>query len=111
MNSRIKWATGVATTTIAATALVVAAFAGAGSSARDANPVRDLPEIRGEEIAVVTTAPAVPPAITRNHATKVVVNLDVEPQRRSDRRRRLLRAAQRARPETVDAEVAEVLGR
>ncbi|HEX6693798.1 MAG TPA: copper-containing nitrite reductase [Longimicrobiales bacterium] len=77
MQNRIKWAAGAATTTIAATALVVAAFAGAGSSARDANPVRDLPEIRGEEIAVVTTAPAVPPAITRNHATKVVVNLDV----------------------------------
>jgi nitrite reductase (NO-forming) len=39
-------------------------------------PVRDIPEIRGEEIAVLTAAPAVPAPITRNYATKVVVNLE-----------------------------------
>ena len=33
-------------------------------------------EIRGEEIAVLTTAPDVPPPITRDHATKVVVHLE-----------------------------------
>jgi nitrite reductase (NO-forming) len=34
-------------------------------------------EIIGQEIAVVTDAPNVPPAITRTHSTKVVVTLDV----------------------------------
>jgi nitrite reductase (NO-forming) len=34
-------------------------------------------EIVGEEVAVLTEAPNVPPAITRAHATKVIVNLDV----------------------------------
>src|SRR5690606_41721925 len=35
-----------------------------------------LPEIRGEEDAVVTTAPELPPAITRDYATRVVANMD-----------------------------------
>ena len=34
-------------------------------------------EIVGEEVAVLTEAPNVPPPITRRHATKVIVNLDV----------------------------------
>jgi len=33
--------------------------------------------IKGEEIAVLTTPPNVPPPITRKHATKVIVNLEV----------------------------------
>jgi nitrite reductase (NO-forming) len=33
--------------------------------------------IQGEEIAVLTDAPNVPPPITRNHPTKVIVNLEV----------------------------------
>lgn len=33
--------------------------------------------IKGEEIAVLTSAPNVPPPITRTHATKVIVNLEV----------------------------------
>lgn len=36
------------------------------------------PTIQGEEVAVLTHAPAVPPPITRKHATKVVVNLEVK---------------------------------
>ena len=35
------------------------------------------PEVVGEEKAVLTVAPNVPPPITRKHATKVVVNLEV----------------------------------
>jgi nitrite reductase (NO-forming) len=35
------------------------------------------PEVSGEEIAVLASAPNVPPPITRNHATKVIVNLEV----------------------------------
>jgi nitrite reductase (NO-forming) len=40
-------------------------------------PVRELPEIKGEEIAALTAPPAVPPAITRRHAAKVIVTLEV----------------------------------
>lgn len=36
-----------------------------------------LETIKGEEIAVLTQAPNVPPPITRKHATKVIVNLEV----------------------------------
>jgi nitrite reductase (NO-forming) len=35
------------------------------------------PGVQGEEVAVLTQAPQVPPPITRKHATKVVVNLEV----------------------------------
>jgi nitrite reductase (NO-forming) len=34
-------------------------------------------KIIGEEVAVLTFAPDVPPPITRNHATKMIVNLEV----------------------------------
>jgi nitrite reductase (NO-forming) len=34
-------------------------------------------EVTGQEIAVLTDAPLVPPPITRNHPTKVIVNLEV----------------------------------
>jgi nitrite reductase (NO-forming) len=34
-------------------------------------------EIVGQEVATVTSAPNVPPPITRTHATKVIVNLEV----------------------------------
>ena len=36
-----------------------------------------IEKIKGEEIAVLTEAPNVPPPITRNYATKVIVNLEV----------------------------------
>lgn len=39
-------------------------------------PVPELPEVRGEEMAVLTAAPNVPPPITRDYATKVVVKLE-----------------------------------
>ena len=34
-------------------------------------------ELKGEEVAVLTDAPNVPPAITRKHRTKMIVNLEV----------------------------------
>ena len=54
---------------------------------RDAVPVRAASaEIVGEEVAVLTEAPNVPAVITRKHATKVIVNLDVieKPMRLAD---------------------------
>jgi nitrite reductase (NO-forming) len=48
------------------------------TSARAVVPVRaPSEEIVGQEVAVLTQAPNVPPPITRTHATKVIVNLDV----------------------------------
>lgn len=40
-------------------------------------PIRVLPDISGEEAAVLAVPPQVPPPITRRHASKVVVNLEV----------------------------------
>jgi nitrite reductase (NO-forming) len=40
-------------------------------------PVRELPDVKGEEIATLTAPPMVPNAITRDYATKVVVNLPI----------------------------------
>src|SRR5690606_3584224 len=34
-------------------------------------------QLRGEEVAVLTHAPNVPPPITRKHPTKVIVNLEI----------------------------------
>jgi nitrite reductase (NO-forming) len=39
-----------------------------------------LPPLKGEEVAVVTAAPMVPAPITRNHATKVIVELETTEQ-------------------------------
>ena len=36
-----------------------------------------MPEIQGQEVAVLTSAPDVPPPIERDHATRVIVNLEV----------------------------------
>jgi nitrite reductase (NO-forming) len=67
---------------LAAAALLLTATATAcrNAEARDSEasaiPVRSLPEIRGEEKAVLTAAPAVPAPITRDYATKVIVELE-----------------------------------
>ena len=67
---------------LAAAALLIGATA---TGCRDAQardratagvPVRDMPEVRGEEKAVLTKAPAVPAPITRDYATKVIVELE-----------------------------------
>jgi len=73
---RTMWAGS--TVVVLVIALTLAFTMKSGSSSTEAgNPVRVLEDIRGEETAVLTTAPAVPAQITRNHATKVIVNLDV----------------------------------
>lgn len=43
---------------------------------QSAIPVRELPELVGEETAVLTEAPNVPAPITRTHATRVKVELE-----------------------------------
>ncbi len=37
-----------------------------------------MDEVRGEEVAITTAAPFVPPAITRKHATKVKLDIEVK---------------------------------
>jgi len=63
------------------TAIVTtAAVANFGSSAPAFSPIpvrEPSDEIIGQETAVLTDAPRVPAPITRDHATKVIVNLDV----------------------------------
>jgi len=44
-------------------------------------PVRTAPAVRGQEIAELTAAPNVPHPITRNYATKVIVDLEVTEKR------------------------------
>ena len=60
--------------------LVITGLATMGAGRRNddrAIPVRELPEIRGEEVATLTAPPNVPAPITRRYATKVVVNLEI----------------------------------
>jgi len=52
--------------------------AAASEAARATVPIHQANDpIEGQEVAVLTDAPNVPPPITRRHATKVIVNLDV----------------------------------
>ncbi len=65
-------------TIVMLTAIVVFGVAAkTGRPDARAIPVRELPKIKGEEIAQLVGPPMVPPPITRSHATKVIVNLDV----------------------------------
>jgi nitrite reductase (NO-forming) len=75
-----------ATALLAAIVALLFAFTLAGCSRMDAAPLSDktlVPvraansEIVGQEVAVLTDAPNVPPPITRTHATKVIANLEV----------------------------------
>jgi nitrite reductase (NO-forming) len=49
----------------------------AESEVRANGDIKLPPEIRGEEVAVLTDPPNVPPPIKRKHPTKVIVNLEV----------------------------------
>jgi len=61
---------------LALTFLVITA-ARSPRSSETAVPYRELPTIKGEEVAQLVAPPAVPQPITRNYATKVVVQLEV----------------------------------
>ncbi|MFH1120500.1 MAG: copper-containing nitrite reductase [Bacteroidota bacterium] len=51
-------------------------FTGCSKNSRTSDE-SNIEEIKGEEVAVLTFAPNVPPPITRDYATKVIVNLEV----------------------------------
>jgi nitrite reductase (NO-forming) len=81
MTNRSFYNRVVPVASIAAIALVAtAAVSGLGKSASGFAPIPvHVPSeaIVGQETAVLTDAPNVPPAITRDHATRVIVNLEV----------------------------------
>lgn len=54
--------------------LMLCLFA-SGLTATANNPIK-LDPVKGEEVAILTDAPDVPPPITRKYATKVIVNLE-----------------------------------
>ena len=70
---------------LAAAALLAASLAGCGmpADASELNAVQVVPihspsdKIVGQETAILTAAPNVPAPITRTHATRVIVNLEV----------------------------------
>lgn len=64
-------------TGVAGLGLTLAAAAMAADAPSPAAPKPQDPEITGVETAVLADAPDVPPALTRKHATKVIVNLEV----------------------------------
>ena len=62
------------------TIIATAAVAGLGKSSTSFSPIpvhTETEDIVGQEVAVLTDAPNVPPAINRSHATKVIVNLEI----------------------------------
>lgn len=76
---------GIAILAVVAVALVLAvlgvrrATAPAAASGAFSSPIplRSAPAVRGQEVAQLTSPPAVPRPITRTYATKVIVNLEV----------------------------------
>ena len=86
LTDRHPTAARAAISSLLAAAALLATFSVAGCRPADAAGVGDrasIPvrtpsdEIVGQEVAVVTSAPNVPAPITRTHATKVIVNLEV----------------------------------
>ena len=61
---------------LAAVVLLLFGYRGA-APASSADVDLYMPRIQGEEVAVLTSAPNVPPPIERDHATRVVVNLEI----------------------------------
>jgi nitrite reductase (NO-forming) len=74
MSLTRRFKTAVAAVVLVGTAAVASAWK-INSIDPDRVPMRSLPPIRGEERAIVTHAPNVPPPITRDYATKVIVEL------------------------------------
>jgi len=57
--------------------LVIGAASSTAQSTKPGGTPAASAEVRGQETAVLTDAPLVPPPITRDHPTKVIVNLEV----------------------------------
>ena len=75
-NSPLR--TGAFAATLFIMACTPAFTADGPAPARGQNTKGNDPSVSGEEIAVLTQAPHVPPPIKRSHATKVIVKLEVK---------------------------------
>jgi nitrite reductase (NO-forming) len=62
---------------IVGAALCAGALSASEAPVKASGPKLVDPEVKSEEVAVLTQAPHVPPPITRKHPAKVVVNLEV----------------------------------
>ena len=71
-----KWGIIVGTAGVLSAGMAMA-FARANPAEELAIPVRVAPAFKGSVVAELTAAPFVPAPITRDYATKVVVNLEV----------------------------------
>ena len=77
LKNRIWWM-GTGAVAVVLMAVVFASAPRVAGGALDATiPVPELPSLKGTEVATLTAPPNVPAPITRNHATRVVVDLEV----------------------------------
>jgi len=76
VSTHIRVILACATVTLGSLGINACAVGDAASSSDGYLPVRAFPAVTGEEMAILTAAPAVPPPITRKHATKVIVELE-----------------------------------
>jgi nitrite reductase (NO-forming) len=79
MIGRVKPVLGIAAlfaVVVVAGAAATRMLSSSGSGGDDAIPVRTVGTVRGEEVAVLTAPPHVPPPITRKHATRVIIELE-----------------------------------
>ena len=79
MTSKTKgWITGAAALAVLAGGASIYSSRGLAETPHAPTvPVPTLPKIVGEEVAQLTAPPMVPAALTRKHATKVIVDLEV----------------------------------
>ena len=69
---------GISAGAVLVIAIMLLALGARGAAEDDLRiPVRSLPDLQGEEVALLTAPPMVPAAIDRDYATKVLVTLDV----------------------------------
>src|SRR5688500_19857689 len=76
-NRRTAWVVAGASLALLGAAATAFSTQGGGDRAfAAAIPTRSAPEVRGTMVAELTPPPAVPAAIDRDYATRVVVNLE-----------------------------------
>jgi nitrite reductase (NO-forming) len=78
INSSLAFCTGTLASLLLLSAAPFPSGAAEAAAPRGPNVKGTDPEISGEELAVPTQAPNVPPPIKRSHPTKVIVKLEVQ---------------------------------
>ena len=78
MNKAIKFSFPTAAMAVISLAFVALTAARWPAATDLAIPVRELPDIKSEEVAQLVAPPMVPAPINRKHAAKVLVNLEIK---------------------------------